>query len=624
MARVSDALTLYQDLYLTGFSLSGCAAFEEWLLVQRERFGQLVAASHQRLARYHEGQGELTQALEHARRWVEIDPWQEQAHRQVMRLLAAAEQRGAALAQYDQCRQVLLRELRTEPELETTNLYRRIRDGMRATRQEAPGRSSGTEPDARQTLPTYLTPLIGRERELAQMRSCLQDPSCRLLTVFGPGGAGKTHLTVEAARAQQQAFAHGVCFVPLDELRGPEAIAPALASALGFARVGDPGGLRPISLRDQLLDHLRQKQVLLVLDSFEHMLGGVEILTDLLKRAPSVKAIVTSRTRLNVHCEQLIPIAGLDYPDREVPHADPQAPPSAHAINEERTPPPRSPILGYGAVQLFLSLARRTRPGFVPTAADLEHIARICRLAQGMPLAILLAAAWIDVLLPAEIAAEMAADIGFLETRLSDVPERQRSIRRVFDRSWRLVQERQREVFLRLSVFRGSFAREAAAHVAGASLRQIQALVDRSLLQRTPTGRYQMHDLLRQYLGEKLAQVTDRAHRLRDQHCAYYAAALERWTTDLKSVRQQVALVELDAELDNARAAWRWAIDTGQGARLEQMIEGLCLFHRLRLHCQEGEQMCQMVADRTHLAAPRLRAGALAWQSCFARLNGHT
>jgi predicted ATPase len=361
--------------------------------------------------------------------------------------------------------------------------------------------------------------------------------------------------------------------------------------------------------------------MLLVLDNYEHLMEGADVAADILRRAPGVKALVTSRSRLNVTGEQLSPVRGMDVPPL------PSLEDGRGAGGEGQ----------YQAVQLFLSSAQRVRPGYQPTREDLLHVADICRLVEGMPLALLLAAAWMEMLTPAEIARELAPENGaqdpgrgidFLEADLRDVPARQRSMRAVFDHSWTLLAQREQNVFAGLSVFRGGFTQEAAQHVTGASLRDLLVLVNRSLLYRTPAGRYEIHELLRQYAAERLAQSPDAVERARDRHAAFYAAALEQWATDLKGARQQAALAEIEADIENARASWLWAAGAGQTERLGQAIDGLGLFYEMHGPCLDGQVVCQTAANSLAATASgnglRIAAKILAWQSAFSRLLGQT
>ncbi|UCC62353.1 MAG: tetratricopeptide repeat protein, partial [Anaerolineae bacterium] len=472
-------------------------------------------------------------------------------------------------------------------------------------------------------LPAQPTPFVGREAELAELARLLAEPDVRLVTILGAGGMGKTRLALEVAAAQMDRFAHGVYLTSLAPLQSVEAIVPTVAKALNFSfyEEGEP--------QQQLLDYLRQKTMLLIMDSFEHLLHGVGLVTEVLKAAPEVKILATSRARLNVQGEHLFPIAGMHFPDRET--------------LEDAT--------HYSAVGLFLTSARRSQPSFEPTADDLTDVVRICRLVEGMPLGILLAAAWVQMLAPAEIAAEIGQSLDFVETDLRDVPERQRSIRAVFNHSWNLLTEREREVFQGLSVFRGGFAWQAAQQVTGASLRELMTLVNKSLLHRAPApsatpstplraglrtgGRYEVHELLRQYAAEKLDQDQAAREAVHDRHSAYYAAALQRWEADLKGPQQQTALAEIEADGENVRVAWNWAVEQGQVERLDQAIDGLCRFYEWRGRHQEGEAACRLAADKLEATASgdgpvlgaveglRVLAKILTWQSVFSQLLRH-
>jgi predicted ATPase len=357
--------------------------------------------------------------------------------------------------------------------------------------------------------------------------------------------------------------------------------------------------------------------MLLIMDSFEHLLDGVGWVTEVLKTVSNVKILTTSRAKLNVQGEYLFPIAGMDFPAL-TPGPSPE---NGREEPKDATLRRAQDVAQYSAVQLFLQGAHRAQPGFELTTDNLGHVVRICRLLQGMPLAILLATAWVRMLTPAEIAAEIGQGLDFLETDLRDMPIRQRSMRAVFDHSWHLLSEREREVFQALSVFRRGFTHQAAGQVIGASLRELRALVDKSLLHRTPMGRYEVHELLQQYAAEKLegSPVADEAAR--DRHCAYYAAALQQWEANLKGPRPQAALAEIETESENARLAWTWAAGKIQVERLEQAMEGLCFFYLCRMRYKEGEAVCRLAAEKLALAVTedglRVLAKVLMWQGSF-------
>ena len=513
--RLSEGIALYRGPFLEGFSLKDSAAFEEWLQATREQLERGCLAALTRLAEQHEGVGDLAKACEVTWRAVDLAPWQEESHRRLLRLLALSGQRSAALTQYETCRSVLKRELGVEPAAETTRLYEQIRDGVLMsggtgrTRTPLPPLCPLRPPTSPPNLPTWLTPFVGRGELLTEIATRLADPGCRLLTLVGPGGSGKTRLAVEAATRQAGAFTHGVCFVPLVSTVSAESLASAIAHSLGLhtATQGDP--------RQQVTDYLRAKQLLLVLDNFEHLIGTVQMMGPLLADAPGLKALVTSRVALQIQGEQRLPILGLPYP-AEVP-AGPLDPGQ------------------YSSLQLFVQAARQVAPAFNPSADDLTQVAAICRLVGGLPLGILLAAAWMRLLSPGELAEQLAAhSLELLDGEWQDLPERQRSLRAVFDQSWRLLNEQERQAFAQLSVFRGGFTYPAAQEVTGVTLHTLLRLANGSLLERTPGGRYMAHELLRQYAEEKLDADPGRGEAARGQHAAYYMRALARWAAALK------------------------------------------------------------------------------------------
>ncbi|MBK9124225.1 MAG: hypothetical protein IPM16_14060 [Chloroflexi bacterium] len=378
-------------------------------------------------------------------------------------------------------------------------------------------------------LPTQLTPFVGRIGELEALSRWLVDANNRLLTVTAPGGMGKTRLVLDAAQSALALFPDGVFFVPLAQVDKPDDVIEAVVSYAGVPRMQD--GRLPFQ---QACAFFANKHVLLVLDNFEHVLDAGGMLTALLQAAPKLKALVTSRERLDLTAETVFPINGLHYP-------------SAKAERDLRE---------YGAVELFVQSALHADPRFIVSERE---IAAICRLAQGMPLAIELAAAWVSSMSLTEIIGEIERSADFLSTELRDVPDRLRSIRAVFETTWAHLSEQERRTFAALSVFRGGFTSDAAKHVAGAAPRDINALVGKALLWKDPeTGRLSIHELLRQYAADALDRAGETA-RVRDAHRTYFAAYTETWTTALRTDEIN-ALAHLHAEYDNIAVAFENAI----------------------------------------------------------------
>ncbi|MCL4294601.1 MAG: tetratricopeptide repeat protein [Anaerolineae bacterium] len=438
-------------------------------------------------------------------------------------------------------------------------------------------------------LPPQTTPFIGRAEEVAEIVKLLADPACRLLTLIGPGGIGKTRLAIQVATETAAAFANGVYLVNLQPIHSADFLASAVADALDYSLRGHEEPAQ------ELLNYLDKKEVLLVLDNFEQLLstGGADPLASILEVCPTVKLLVTSREVLNLQEEWLYPVQGLSFPDSSLP-------------SSQSAPFEREATVGieqYSAVQLFVERARRIRRDFV-LADELLSVARICQLVEGGPLALELAASWVKTLPSEVIAAEIARNLDFLTTKLRNVPDRQRSMRAVFDYSWQLLSEAERSVFKRLAVFRGGFQREAAERVARASLPILLSLVDKSLLRSEPDGRYQMHELLRQYAAEQLVLSPADVAQVYDLHCAYYADFLYRRAEDVIGSRQREANREIAADLENIRAAWEWAVQQADVTQLQKAAFAYYQFCDAQSRFREGAEALEKGVSAVSKAEP--------------------
>jgi predicted ATPase/uncharacterized protein HemY len=312
--------------------------------------------------------------------------------------------------------------------------------------------------------------------------------------------------------------------------------------------------------------------MLLILDDFEHLLASTNVVSAILNSASQVKIVITSREPLNVPQEWRFPLQGLAFPD-------PLSQPSPKA--EEK-------VATYSALQLFAQRARQAQPNFDLTAEQ-AHVSHICRLVEGLPLGLELAAAWARLMPCQTIAAEIQKSIDFLATTMRTIPDRHRSLRAVFEQSWQLLSEQEQAVLRKLSIFRGGFEREAAEAVAEASLWLLSALVDKSMLQVSPSGRYSLHELLRQLAEEKLLQIQGENERVRHWHSGYYAAFLQSQENHLKGAGAKSALALITADIDNVRLAWRWAIEQDKFAELNQALGSLRFFYEMLGWFLEGK-----------------------------------
>jgi predicted ATPase/transcriptional regulator with XRE-family HTH domain len=429
------------------------------------------------------------------------------------------------------------------------------------------------------SLPQQATPCIGREDSLALIAAYLARADCRLITVIGPGGIGKTRVVLEAG-ARSAGYADSVFLVALAGVGSSQLLPSAIADALGLPQ---PGGSDPVA---QLVPQLRARRMLLLLDNFEHLLDGVGLLAAILEQAPGVKLLVSSRQRLNLREEWLLPLHGLQFPDGDL------------AVR---------PASDYSAVQLFIQRAAQVRPGFTLSPDLQPAVLRICRLLEGSPLGIELAAAWTRLLPCAEIAAEIAANLDFLTTTARNVPARQRSLRAAFEHSWMLLSTLERRVFARLAVFRGGFNRAAAeavcADIGGYAqstlLTELAALCDKSLVYPLSAGCYDLHEALRQYAEEKLREAGE-LELAQDRHCHYYMARLEYRSENelLGRLKDLLVAVDMAADIDNVRAAWGYAVQRGALTDIRVWLESIFHLYESRGLFGEGADSCEQLAQR--------------------------
>jgi predicted ATPase/DNA-binding SARP family transcriptional activator len=746
---LEEAVAYYQNDFLAGFTLRDSPAFDDWQTLQAESLRIELGHALEVLVGYCAGQADFQAALAHARRWLELDPLNEAAHRALMRLYARSGQHNAALRQYETCQRLLQDQLGVPPDTQTAALFERLQAGVLApgfpetapaqlpsqpapavataqarpagtvtflftdiegstrlwenqpeampaafARQEAIVRSAMAEhggyvykmigdafqvafatapaalaaalaaqrallaepwgaigslkvrmalcigvteerdddyvgpvlnrmarmmnaghggqvllnqptyelvrdhlpeevtlldlgehrlkdlihpehlyqlvaPDLPQVfpalksqgsrpvhLPPQTTTFVGREAELARIAALLEEPECRLISLVGIGGIGKTRLSIQAA-AQSQAFPDGIYFVSLASVAAREGLITTIAEAINLViHIPRIGSLSADTIQAQLFRYLGEKQVLLVLDNFEQLTACADFLQELLAAAQGLKLLVTSRESLNLPGEWVLEVAGLAYPGSRAKENIPQ----------------------YAAVQLFEKGAQRSAQ-FSPTSGDWPAIARICQLVEGMPLAVEMAAAWVKMLSCQEIATEIERDLDFLSAQWRGMPERHRTLRAVFEYSWQLLSDADRRTFCQLSVFQDGFPREAALQVASASLPRLTFLADKSFVRRRPGGRYDIHPLLKQYAAEKLAANQELLSQTRARHARYFTDWLCQTFEQLKGGQQLPALAALRADQRNLRRALEWLVEQHEVERICQTLLPMILFY---------------------------------------------
>lgn len=580
--QLNDALALYRGHFLAGFHLRESRAFEEWVLLQQERWQRLAHDGLIRLVDYYLSNGQYAAGIPWAEKLLALDPYDEQARRQLMWLLARHGQRNAALQVYDSGRVLLMTDLGVEPAAATQQAYQRIR----ALSLPPPHH-----------LPPEPTPFVGREEEMTQLEQHLADPLCRLVTITGVGGIGKTRLALAAAQHilthYPGQFLHGLFFVPLAGVNQTHYLPTAIAAAIGASLQG------ATSPEQQLLAYLKERELLLILDNVEHLLSTddtlITFLDHLLQDAPQVKLLLTSREPLNLREELLFDLAGLPFP-MEMEAA--------------------ATALRYSAVTLFWQNARRVQRHFQPADEEQQAINRICALLEGTPLAIELASAAVRHTDCTAIWQRLRHNLDSLETTWRNVPSRHRSLRASYDYSWQLLTSHEQTVLTRLAVFQGGFTTDAAYAVAAATPAVLIALSDKSLLRRTETERYDMHPLIRQYAAEHLGED---AAALMTRHSQYYLALLANQELRLRTPEQGDALTLIGREIENVRQAWQSAVAQANVPYLAKGGGSLYRFYDTRGWLDEGETAFRAAATalQNHFGSlesmPDAAAMAAAW-----------
>ncbi|WP_102126509.1 ATP-binding protein [Deinococcus planocerae] len=541
------ALACYGGSLLDGLDGDGTGEFAAWLELTRRRVHDAWRAARLRQAEALSRQGAHLEAAELLSPLLEGDELDEEA----LHARVGALWRAGGHGQARQTHAAFVTRLREELGLGPTAELDALGEALRSGRGPEATPPAPAPAPAGPVLPAATTSFVGRDLELAEITRRLADPASRLLTLVGPGGVGKTRLALEAARGLAGGFPGGVFFVPLEALGEGALLAQSVAAALGLALQGHADPLA------QVARFIGDRRLLLVLDNFEHLLDGAPLVPELLRRCPGLRLLVTSRERLGVEGEWLLPLEGLDYPRDGKP----------------------GPVEGaaFDAVALFLERARRVKPDFHLTAENFPHLLRVCRLVEGSPLGLELAAVWVRLLPIAEIAHELGENLDFLSGERNR-SKRHQNLRAAFEHSWRLLTPGEQEVLRRLAVFQGGFRLEAARQVAGASLAVLAALTDKSLLRRTPDGRYDRHALISQYTRERLAEHPGEEAGVLALHGRYSLAFLVEQGGLVRGPRGEAALAALDEELENIRLAWTWAAG-GEGlAELRRAAGPIALY----------------------------------------------
>lgn len=609
--------------FLEGFHIDEAPEFEDWVLWQREHLRASYLQILHTLADHYLIRRDYQPGLSITARLLTVDPWSETIYRQRMKLFAYDGQRSAALQAYEQCRSILAETFGVEPTPETAALHQRIQAGPSEEATDFPPLHN---------LPRSLTPFLGRQAELNEIRPKISDSRYPLVTLTGEGGIGKTRLALALAQQVLYEFADGVWFVSLASIDLPETekkhdgetpsqmsdrIADRIAESIARAMRLPLQEKTPYT--KQLFQGLQDRELLIILDNFEHLMDGADFLLALVKRIPKLHLIVTSRQRLNFQMEYVFRLSGLPVPVAAEDEA------SLDFLRPDERPS-AVPIASYDSVRLFVERADRTSPGFVLDAVDVQPVAEICRSVEGLPLAIELAAALVEQKPLAQIASAIRSGIDALAISLRDLPPRHRSILAVFDYSWSFLSSAQADLLARCAIFQGSFSAAAAAAVAGATPDLLDRLIGRSLLRQDAPDRYSLHELVRQFAAEKLlAEGIQATPITQDKHSRYYLDFVDRWVEPLEKGIDREQVTALAQDRANVRLAWDWAIRQKNIDRIGQSANGIALYYAGLSSLREGvsrmnEGMDLLTGAGDESPSPAQSRALMALQACSALL----
>ncbi|MCP5094595.1 MAG: hypothetical protein GY943_03470 [Chloroflexi bacterium] len=593
---LGQAIDYYRGDFMQGFTLKDSRAFDEWHFFEADGLRTQFAQALEDKICLHDEDEEWETAVPLARRWNNLDILHEPAHYWLMYCFFKSGQKAAALRQYEQCVDILNKELGVMPDEMITALFQQIK--------KAPSVSAASrQPKAkirRFYIPQYHNLFVNRKEELTLVREAIANPYRRLISIVGAGGIGKTRFAVEAIndelspRAEQPAeqltkqFADGIYYFDLAPLNDAQFLDNAVAKKLQLSINQND------DMRQNILTFLEDKRILLLFDNYEQCLPDVSLIVDILAQSKHATLLLTSREALNISQEWVFPLVGFTVLDE---------------MELDKN----------SAVQLFVQRAKQVDPYFSLHAEE-TAVYRICRLVEGVPLALEIAAAWVKLLSCAQIGDEIEHSLDFLDSQLQQVNARQRSMRAIFNQSWQRLTQSEQMVMMQIAVFPDSFSIKAARKIFGFSLATLYSLVNKSLLQRQSRHRFRLHKLLKRFALEKLQQKSVDALHFEEKFTQYFGLFLQEqakgiWDT---AQNQEECLDVINDELVNVRHAWQLAIQHKNSDQLKVMFPGLYNFYSIRGWSLEGvaqfeaaEKMIRTLpnADATLLSGLLMREG---------------
>lgn len=588
------AILLFQGQFLEHFYLSKTTLFDEWISITQENLNLLAIRAFSQVADYHEKRGEYQSALQHNIRITEIFPWDESARIKTIYLLGLENQWSAAQSQFMALKNFQMNQMGDPPSKEVLELMDQINSAASGKEQV-----KQRIPISKYNLPETGTAFIGRTEETDEIIDLIDSPECRLTTIIGPGGVGKTRLAVEIAEYYVGLIPDGVFFVSMLNATQFNHVVHLLSEAVGLVNFSQ------VDPKMRLLDYLRSREMLLVLDNFEHLTSDpkcILLLDEILCRAPRISLLVTSREKLSLQNECIYQLYGLEYPPNG-------------SVSLESAP-------NFDAVSLFLKRVTQAQRNFCLNESNLPDVIRVCQVLDGIPLGIELAVSAVLEFGLENIASRIVQDfLGFTSTAVNTQP-RHRNLRAVFDVSWNLLSEEEKEALSFLSIFTGGFDRKAASAICNATPAILSSLTAKSLIRVEEQDRFFIHETIRQFSSEKLIDKLDHS-QLRSRHAKYYAAFLAESSESLSGIDQSKALSEISKEFGNACQALNWLVGNAESDTLRGCVDSLYQYFSIRSLFVEGLQWFQQAVhalenenqDQVLLAMLLSRLGSLAYSA---------
>jgi predicted ATPase/DNA-binding SARP family transcriptional activator len=579
-----DAVKLYRNHFLTGFSLKDAPEFNEWAFAKSEDLKHQLSWALVTLSDDHCALGQAEEAIPYARRLLTLDALNEASHRQLMQVYLQAGQYSAALRQYQACEQILRKELGIDPQPETRELYKKIR---KREIKPAPVETKREASAPSHNLPLQLSSFIGRQKEQDDITNLLKKK--RLVTLLGAGGIGKTRLALEVGHKLLSEYPNGVWYIALDSLSDPALITQTVASIFDIQEDRDR------TLLEKLTHLLAAKTALLIFDNCEHLLDAcAELVTALLTQCPHLKILATSREVLGIPGEAIYTIPSLALPEGDLD--------STEQSSE------------FESVQLFAERATLALTSFQLTKENLRAVLEICRKVDGIPLAIELAAARVNILQVEEILGQLQDSFALLAIDSRSILPRHQTLRASMDWSWGLLSELEQAFLSQLSVFAGGWTLDATQAICeGDALSVSGALVKKSLIvvdqQAGRETRYRFHEIVREYALEKLVK-SGNEEKVRARHLAYFLNLSERAELELRGPKRVAWMDRIHEERNNIRAALHWAEQTDVEAGL--FLSGRLMRYWESADLREGIQWLESFLHKPESReAPAAQATAL-------------